>query len=140
VESFHVSDYTNPPIDCGDFYAVERGALDVKFTTFVDGHDNPVRLQAHVSFDGTMSNSKSGMSVRNRWVYKRIYDFEDETHTVVGVLYAITIPGQGIVVQDMGRIVFDAIPWMDPVWSVLWQAGPHEWIEGGDAVICTALE
>jgi hypothetical protein len=126
-------------IDCGDFIVVQNAVVDATFTTFFDNHGNPVRLQVHVHYDGTLTNPESGASLLDRNTYMRIYDYEDDTHTFVGVIYKITIPGQGIVVQDMGRIVWTAFPGT-PGATVIWQAGPHIWPDSAEELICAALE
>jgi hypothetical protein len=49
------------------------------------------------------------------------------------LIYQITIPGQGIVVLDAGRIVRDANDY------VIFEAGPHRVLNAGGAVFCQAL-
>jgi hypothetical protein len=62
------------------------------------------------------------------------FDLVTGTRTVVGKAFALIDPGQGIVIQDMGRVVFDAPH------HVSFEAGPHEVLRADlDQLACTAL-
>jgi hypothetical protein len=56
----------------------------------------------------------------------------------VGTMFLMTDPGSGIVIQDVGRVVFDA------PFHVSFEAGHHEVLHGGvgahlDELACNAL-
>ncbi|HET8652555.1 MAG TPA: hypothetical protein VFM13_08295 [Gaiellaceae bacterium] len=83
-----------------------------RITTFADG-----RVMTHRQVTNTWS--ANGKTVTN---YQTV-TFIDEAgvRTVVGNLFSIRIPGQGLIVQNMGRVVFDVA-----TGEVLFEAGPHE--------------
>jgi hypothetical protein len=83
-----------------------------RITTFEDG-----RVVTHRQVTNTWS--ANGKTVTN---YQTV-TFIDEAgvRTVVGNLFSIHIPGQGLIVQNMGRVVFDLA-----TGEVLFEAGPHE--------------
>lgn len=83
-----------------------------RITTFADG-----RVMTHRQVTNTWS--ANGKSVTN---YQTV-TFIDEggVRTVLGNLFSIHIPGQGLIVQNMGRVVFDLA-----TGEVLFEAGPHE--------------
>jgi hypothetical protein len=83
-----------------------------RITTFADG-----RVMTHRQVTNTWS--ANGKTVTN---YQTV-TFIDEAgvRTVVGNLFSIHIPGQGLIVQNMGRVVFDLASG-----EVLFEAGPHE--------------
>ena len=51
--------------DCGDFLALEDFIQDVTVTTFFDREGNPIRAQFHINFDGTITNSVTGATLRD---------------------------------------------------------------------------
>ena len=83
-----------------------------RITTFADG-----RVMTHRQVTNTWS--ANGKTVTN---YQTV-TFIDEAgvRTVVGNLFSIHIPGQGLIVQNMGRVVLDVA-----TGEVLFEAGPHE--------------
>ena len=129
------------PIDCGDFFVLAEYVVDVRVTTFFDQVGNPIRAQVHVPLTWTLSNSKDDRVLTHTNTYMRISDLEEGLHTYVGVLWHLTIPGRGVVILDAGRIIVDFYP--PPVYpgaEVLWQAGPHEMLNGGYTTLCQAFE
>ncbi len=129
------------PIDCGDFYLLAEYMVDVRVTTFFDQDGNPTRALFHVPLNWTLSNSKDDRVLTHTNSYMRISDFEEGLHTYVGVNWHITIPGRGVVILDAGRIIVDFYP--PPIYpgaEVLWQAGPHEMINGDYTTLCQVFE
>jgi hypothetical protein len=62
------------------------------------------------------------------------YDLVAGTRTVVGKAFVMTDPGNGIVIQDTGRVVHDA------PYHVSFEAGHHEVLHGDiDQLACSAL-
>jgi hypothetical protein len=121
-------------VDCGDFLALQDFVVDGRVTTFFDQAGNPVSVQVHMHYDGTFTNSITGLTLRDPARLTITVDLQDGTVTEAGLFYGITVPGQGIAVLDAGKIVFDADG------NVLFVGGPHQFLEGGEALICAALD
>jgi hypothetical protein len=85
----------------------------------------------------TLTNLDNGQSLDDNGTWKDTLTFDGDGNLVsidtTGSIFRITIPGQGIVVQDTGKIVFD--PETGDVFS---EAGPHEAFHDGFD-ICTLL-
>lgn len=133
VQTFH-DEGSFATVDCGDFLALQDFVVDGTVTTFFDQAGNPVRVQVHVHYDGTLTNSETGLTLRDPSRLTITVDLQDGSVTETGLFYGITVPGEGIAVLDAGRIVFDADG------NVLFVGGPHQFLEGGEALICAALD
>jgi hypothetical protein len=120
--------------DCGTFLALEDFVEDVTVTTFFDNAGNPIRVQVHVNFNGIITNSVTGQTLRDPGHHTIIIDLEEGTTTFAGMVFAITVPGKGIAVLDAGKVVFDAEV------NVIFVGGPHQFLEEGPALICAALD
>lgn len=129
------------PIDCTGFQVVAAYTVDVRSTTFFDKDGNPIRAQVHVPLTWTLTNSKDDRVLTHTNNYMRISNLKEGLHTYVGVLWHLTIPGRGVVILDAGRLIVDFYPPpVQPGSEVLWQAGPHEMINGDYTVLCRAFE
>jgi hypothetical protein len=111
----------------------------VKGTVFFDKAGEAVRVLIRQRAEDLFTNSVSGKTVLNRGFIQvtlaRIPHTDDFTETVVGHDFLATSPGDGIVLQDVGRIVFP----MDTHAVTLFQAGKHiAEAEFGD-LVCAAL-
>ena len=133
VQTFH-DEGSFATVDCGDFLALQDFVEDSTVTTFFDQAGNPVRAQVHVHYDGTFTNSVTGLTLRDPARLPITVDLQDGSVAETGLFYGITVPGEGIAVLDAGRIVFDADG------NVLFVGGPHQFLEGGEALICAALD
>ena len=120
--------------DCGTFLALEDFVEDVTVTTFFDNAGNPIRVQVHANFNGIITNSETGRTVRDPGHYTITIDLPEGTSTYAGLVFAITVPGEGIAVLDAGKVVFDAEG------NVIFVGGPHQFLEEGPALICAALD
>ena len=119
--------------DCGDGVLLTETFTEVHtFTTFFDASGNPVRVQTHENFDGVITNSASGNTYRDPGHWTIVEDLVNGTGTLHGEFYAIVAPGLGMIIQDTGRITFDADG------NVIFQAGPHE-VLTGTADFCSIL-
>lgn len=121
-------------VDCGDFLAIDEVSIDARTTIFFDNEGNPVGLQIHVKFRGTVTNSVTGTSVPDRADVNVFVDFAEGTTALVGKLFGITVPGEGIAVHDTGKIVFDAVG------NVSFVGGPHQVNLEGDTKLCAAVD
>jgi hypothetical protein len=114
-----------------------QGTFDI--STHVDQNGNLtmeiVRLH-HASF--TYTNPASGASL---WIVDtgiNKYTFEEDgsvTVAFIGNVASVTAPGQGVVAQEVGRLVFDAA-----TGAVSFAAGQHDLrLTGHVAALCAAL-
>jgi len=120
-------------IDCGDFQILASATVDVRETIYFDKDGNEIRLMAHITYIGTLTNSVTGFSVSDPGHHTFFLDFVTGTERTTGLIYQITIPGQGSVVMDVGSITFEADG--DVVIH-----GPHDVFVEGDAALCAALD
>jgi len=120
--------------DCGSFLALEDFVEDARVTTFFDQAGNPVRAQVYINFDGILTNSVTGLTLRDPGYFTILVDLQEGTEARVGIFYAITVPGEGVAVLDAGKVVFDAEG------NVIFEGGPHQFVDGGPALICAALD
>jgi hypothetical protein len=86
-----------------------------------------------------LTNSVTGKVVVNRGVFEelfqRIDDTDDFTHALVGFRFIGTSPGEGLVLQDVGRIEYSP-----DEGQILFLAGQHKVPDpGGEEVFCAAL-
>ena len=111
---------------------------DVRVTTFFDQAGTPVRAQIKVNRVGVVTNPETGESVENPSHQTIIVDLVEGTVAQVGLTFSATVPGEGVVFHDVGRVVFDAAG------TPIFEAGPHDVLatEGAHAVrarFCAAL-
>lgn len=136
VETFH-NEGSFVAADCGSFLALEDFVEDVRVTTFFDKAGNPVRVQVNVNFDGILTNSVTGMTVPDPGHFNILVDLQEGTQAFVGLVFGITVPGQGIAVLDAGKVVFDGEEVEE---NVIFEGGPHQFLHEGEALICAALD
>ena len=125
-------------VDCGSFLidgqwsAWERGSL------FFDGDGNLVRVAIHHHFLGMLTNRDTGLTVRDEGYFNVTIDVDANTLTQNGVIWNLNVPGQGVIVLDVGTLVFDRA-----TWDILHEGGPHQVLHGlvdPEAALCSALE
>ncbi len=125
-------------VDCEDFMVLPEYVTDARITTFFDRDGNPSRLHVQVPMEFTLTNTVTGESLSDKHHYLRIFDIKEGTHTFVGLLWSVTIPGKGIVVLDAGRFIVDAYT-PGVVGEILWQAGRHDGLIEGNVGLCEAF-
>ena len=119
--------------DCGGGVVLTETFTQVQtFTVFFDASGNPIRLQLVANFVGVITNSASGNTYRDPGHDMVVLDVVSGSVTIHGEFFAIVAPGVGIVVQDTGRITFDADG------NIIFQAGPHQMLTG-TADLCSVL-
>ena len=102
--------------------------------TFFDATGNAVKVVVHDGFIETDTNSLTGKTLRMTQTWVNTYDLVAGTRTVVGKALLMTDPGNGVVILDAGRVVFDA-----PGHTVF-EAGPQAPLHGNlDQMACSAL-
>ena len=137
VERFH--DAGSFDINCGTFLLHEDFVVDDRVTTFFDQAGNPVSVQIHSHFVGVITNP-AGETFRDPGFLTTFIDLagtpddpSDDTVTLAGLVFGITVPGVGIVAQDTGLITFN------PDGSVVIH-GPHQvFMQGLESLICPVL-
>ena len=130
TEHLEITDVVN----CGDFLAIDELGVDARTTIFFDNEGNEVGAQIHVKFRGIVTNSVTGKSVVDRADVNVFVDFAEGTTALVGKLFGITVPGEGIAVHDTGKLVFDADG------NVSFVGGPHQVNLEGETKLCAAVD
>jgi len=97
------------------------GTGELQITTFADG-----RQIRHLDSDVTLSaNGKTVTSNQTGNVF-----VDSGGRTIVGTAATITVPGEGLLVLDVGKLV------LDPSGAVLFEAAPHELFSHDLAALC----
>lgn len=118
--------------DCGGFENIFAGEANVRQTTYVDAAGNPTTIRLHVSAFETDTNSRTGKTIGVRGVVTIVIDLASGTFTETGLSLISNQPGQGAVIQDTGRVVFDADG------DIVFAGGPHDALDN-PWVFCAAL-
>ena len=114
------------------FDVVSNTIISVRETTFYDKDGNVDRLQVHLMFHGTLTNSSTGKTVTDQPDPINVF-IEDGVEREVGLIWHIVVPGEGVLVIEAGvRIKAEGEE------TII--HGPHPVLEGGFEVICQVLE
>jgi hypothetical protein len=107
-----------------------HGEFDItrRTTTFYDDSGIPIRIVNHVAAIGVLSNPLTGKSLPDSTRFTMTTDLVTGTRTFDGRLRVDTAPGEGVVFQVVGRVVF----YPD---GTIFEAGPHDDL----GAICTYL-
>jgi hypothetical protein len=118
----HAHVVTNPYIDCGTFVVIGDFDVTRRITTFYDSDGNAIRRVAHISVDGTVTNSLTGalLELSREGTFEQ--DLVDGSTVTAGQRTRVIAPGGGIVLQDMGRIVREA-------GAIVFVAGPTDFLD-----------
>jgi hypothetical protein len=109
-------------------------------TLYFDRTGQVIRVLVRNRAVDVLTNSVTGKTVTNRGVFQelftRIEGTDDFTHSLVGYRFMATSPGDGVVLQDVGRIVYSP-----DEEQILQLAGQHHVPDGSEAtaVFCAAL-
>lgn len=133
IQAFH-DEGSAVVADCGGFLALADYEIDGRAITFLDNDGNPLRVQAHVAYNGTLTNSVTGLILRDPSRLTLTENLQEGTTTQAGLAFAITVPGEGIAMLDVGRLVLNAEG------NVIFEAGPHQFLGEGESLICAALD
>ena len=104
-----------------------------RITTFVDSSGNPIRIVAHVTGSGSMSNPLTGKSLPDNNHFTVTTDLVTGTRTFTGDVRVDTAPGAGLVFRAVGRLAFG------PDGSVLFESAPHDDLDGNLGPLCAYL-
>ena len=120
---------------CGDFNIIADGTGTTRIWTYFDREGNPVRVIIHGLYNGTLTNSVTGFSIIDAPSVSQItVDLVNGTQTNVGAFFTVTIPSEGVVFFDAGRLVFDGNG--PPVFI----AGQHHPPDESISILCDALQ
>jgi hypothetical protein len=120
-------------VQCDGFTLDGEGTDLIRVATFYDKEGNPVRTVLNIRYAGTLIHSVTGETWRDPQYAMFQIDHLKGTAGYAGLIYRITVPGKGVVVIDAGRVVFGEE-------GVIFEAGPHQVLNGGDQVLCAALQ
>ena len=124
--------------ECDGFSVIEHVQGRIKVSTHFDRNGNFVMEIARFSLRHTFSNSETGASIFSPDVgIDRTVINPDGSGTtaVIGIVTRIVIPGEGVVFQNLGRIVFDI-----NTGEVVFEAGQHDDFVNLFPVLCSALD
>lgn len=129
------SDSSPGDINCGAFHDTYTDFITGDGTVFSDSAGNPVRFVFHIAHTSNDTNSVTGFTLHEHGHYTVTFDVLARTATYTGNQEVMNRHGVGVVVQDVGRTVYD----FDN--NLLFFAGGrnHSEVLGGDQVLCDAL-
>ena len=129
-------------VDCGDFEATVDGTSSTRFIVHFDRDGNFASAQQFVRAPHDLwVNTASGDSIVVRGEFQQTYTAipgsDQITVAVRGFRYLVNEPGHGVIVQEVGRIIYGE-PTEE---TILAMAGHHDAAEGSnvESVLCQAL-
>ena len=133
-ETFH-EEGTEFIADCGTFDVLTDFVADFAVITYFDRAGNPDYSRVHFQFNDFFYNSETGEGFPETESGNDLVDLPSgNVVTSVGLSYRVTVPGEGRVLLDAGRLVYDETE------EVVFVAGPHQVLLNEDkAKLCAAL-
>jgi hypothetical protein len=95
-------------IQCPGFTVAGEFDVERMVMTFVDQDGTPIRQVIHVHFVGTLTNTSTGKSIPDEGNQITTTDLITGTSTVNGRVRVDTVPGEGVILAQVGRVVRDA--------------------------------
>ena len=132
----HVQQTFEGVIDCGTFQDTYVDEETGDLSWFFDADGKLVRFVVHVSQYSTDVNSVTGLTLHERNHHTSTFDFATDEITLAGAIVHATLPGEGVVIQDVGRLRFSVSA--DGALDFTFVAGPHDALIG-DRTVCDAL-
>jgi len=125
-------------IECDGFAIDLSTTSHVTVRAFFDSNGDVQRVSVKVMAIDVLTNNVTERQVVNRGVFEemftRIGNTEEFSHTLVGYRFMGTVAGEGLGLQDVGRIVYS------PEHDVVSLAGQHDAEElGEEGAVCAAL-
>lgn len=126
-------------VSCGSFQVLQSDTFTIRFTLFYNQAGNGTQGVFHVRAEGTLSNSVTGTSVPFEEDYTVTFTFatpgdvSTTTATFTGQVYTVTLPGSGLILHDVGRVVFA------PDGTITFEGGPHQLLHDQVQKLCAAL-
>jgi hypothetical protein len=124
--------------DCGDFDVLTDFELDIREVVFFDDEGKEdfarVHFQFHDFFYSLDNSGTVGEGFAETNSGNDLVDLPSGNEiTSVGLSYHVTVPGEGVVLLQAGRLVFDEAG------EIVFQAGPHQVAEEDFDKLCEAL-
>jgi hypothetical protein len=120
--------------ECGEFEVLTDFVVDGQSTIFFDSDGNPDYARVHLRFVDFFYRSDTGVGFTEHDHSNILIDLPSgEEVTSSGVSYRVTVPGEGVVLLQAGRLVFDEAG------EVVFQAGPHQVLNEDTEKLCEAL-
>ena len=123
--------------NCGDFTVLADTVFRGHATLRFDAAGNLVQISAHERFTEILYNSSDPtkfVSSIPQETSNLLVNIENSTEWVAGSSIKFVVPGVGVVLHDVGRLVYDT-----STGEVLFQAGPQQYLNGDIAALCAAL-
>jgi hypothetical protein len=105
--------------DCGTFQDIFTFTTTVHVLTFYDSAGTPVKQVFHVHRVSTDTNSVTGKTLNSSADRIVTFDLITGTVSIDGQNDNTTYPGQGVVVQDVGKVILNADG------TVIFEGGQH---------------
>jgi hypothetical protein len=123
-------------IDCGTFVDAFDDFFNGFDTVYFDAAGSPIREVINVEHHSNDSNSVTGLLLHEHGHFTVTIDLLSGTQTVTGNSEIMNRPGTGVVIQDVGRAVFDQDG------NLVFFAGgrKHSQLFLGDEIFCQALK
>ncbi len=129
-------------VDCGGFEATVDGTSSSRFIVHFDGNGDVTQVQQFVRApDDLWVNTATGASIVVRGEFQQTYTpipgTDQITVAIRGFRYLVNEPGRGVLVQEVGRIVYGE-PTEETILAI---AGQHDMPLGSqvEPVLCNAL-
>lgn len=135
----HFSDwFAEAPLviaDCGEFTVESKDTIIyLDGTVHYDKNDNPIKMIMHWSSEGVFWNPETGKEVSMESNLFNSVDYFETGETIsAGIQFKLTLPGEGTILMDVGRMVFEPYP------VITFAAGQHPVYfpdEGGLEKLC----
>jgi hypothetical protein len=120
--------------ECGEFDVLTDFVVDGHSTIFFDSDGNPDYARAHLRFVDFYYNSETGEGFTEHEHSNTLIDLPsgDEV-TSTDVSYRVTVPGEGVVLLEAGRVEFNEAG------EIVFVAGPHQLLSQDTDKLCEAL-
>ncbi|MEA2547660.1 MAG: hypothetical protein QOI00_418 [Chloroflexota bacterium] len=122
-------------VDCGAFMDAFTDYYDVSETDVFDTVGNLVQVMYQAVHRSDDSNSVTGLVLHEHGHFTEVDDLLAETVTITGASEVLNVPGRGVRVQDVGRLVFT----FDGDVEFFAGGRKHSEFLIGDEVLCDAL-
>jgi hypothetical protein len=122
--------------DCGDFEVLADLVVDGQIDYFDTDRDGiPDFFTLRVRLVSFFYNSATGKGFTAYEHGNFTFDLSNDALVIeTGVTFRVTVPGEGVVLLDAGRVEYD-----EETGDVVFVAGPHQLLEGDTAKLCAAL-
>ena len=119
--------------DCGDFDVLTDFVADFDEITYLDSAGKPDYSRVHFAFNDFFYNSETGEGFAETNTGTTVSDASGAELTSSGLSYHVTVPGEGVVLLQAGRLEFDEDG------NVVFVAGPHQVLRRETQKLCEAL-